>query len=400
MKNALCVSAAACLAMAGLAGFGPGDDVVREGAGQRRADLNQMELKPFPGDAWSHLSDWTNGKALTAQELEGKVVVLVTFSSWYKGSHAALASAQKVAEKHGGDVLVVGVHHATGFENAGKVVEEKKVTFAYAKDSGKFREALKVDQDPDVYVIDRAGNLRYADIDTSSLDRAVAALVKETREEAQAVPAQASDQAARQQAEAGRSRPVPESMRPGQPLDVPFTLPDPSAYRGLKWPDHNNEGLSANNVQGQALPQKFGSETWITKQPKTEGRVVVVDFWATWCGPCKRAMPKLDELYKKNKADLVVIGLSDEPGDTVKKFLGSHPHAYPQAVDQKKVLSNSLQVQGIPHVVVMSTDGVVRWQGNPLDPKFGAVVQQIIAIDPGVKARRAAEAEYLKRQQG
>jgi thiol-disulfide isomerase/thioredoxin len=133
---------------------------------------------------------------------------------------------------------------------------------------------------------------------------------------------------------------------------------------------------------------------------KYHGKIVLIDFWATWCGPCKAAMPKLDELYKSNKANLVLIGISDEKLSTVESFLQSHKHAYFQAVDEKKTINGALHITGIPHCVVISSDGIVRWQGNPHDENFKKAVMTCIAVDPGVKARQKAEADYLKRTGG
>src|SRR5690606_3220603 len=111
--------------------------------------------------------------------------------------------------------------------------------------------------------------------------------------------------------------------------------------------EKNSGQLAANDVQGSALPKPLGNETWLTKQLNTNGRVIVLDFWATWCGPCKRAMPRLDELYKENKADLVIIGISDENRATVENFLKDHKHAYGMTVDENRTLANALQIQGI-----------------------------------------------------
>lgn len=101
-------------------------------------------------------------------------------------------------------------------------------------------------------------------------------------------------------------------------------------------------------------------------------------------------MPKLDSLQSKHKDDLVVVGISDESESKVSGFLKKNPHQYAQAVDQTRTVSNALQIQGIPHVVVLSSDGTIRWQGNPLDPKFPKVVADVIEADPGVAARKAA----------
>lgn len=404
MKSARFLIAAASLGFAVCSlGFVAGpEDIDRIGSGSHRTELNAMELKPFDSALWAELSGWTNGSALSAGATDGKPVVLFTWRSWHKVSHTALPLAQKLADTFGKDGLIVlGVHDARGNDKAAEVAAANNAKFLMAHDAnGKFAAGIKADHAPAYYVIDRAGNVRFADISKESLDKAVALVVKETKEQAAAVPGDKLAAAAKAEAEARKGKAVAENYNPNAVLDVPFTMPDPSAYDAVKWPEQAKQVEYANNVQGKALPAAFGSETWITEKPNSNGRVVVVDFWATWCGPCKKAMPKLDDMQKSNRQDLTIIGLSDEDTTKVRTFLSSNKHVYAQAADKTAVVKKALNITAIPHVVVMSTDGVVRWQGNPHDPNFRSTVEQIIRVDPGVAARRKAEEAFQKRQNG
>jgi thiol-disulfide isomerase/thioredoxin len=398
------IAAVALVAAAGpIVALGPEKDgFARVGAGQHRADLDAMELKPFNAALWNDLTGWTNGSALDAASTDGQVVLIFTWRSWHAVTHKALTTAQQLADRYGKDgLIVVGVHDAKGFDGAAKVAEEKGAKVRFAHDAaGKFAAALRAEHAPSYYLIDRAGNLRVAYADRDGLDRAVAALVKETKEQAAAVPGNREALAAKAAEEARKARPVSETYRPNQVLDVAFNLPDASAYDGVAWPEVNQQVEHANNIQGKTLPASFGSETWISEKPNTNGRIVVIDFWATWCGPCKAVMPKLDELQKANRADLTIIGLSDEQVSKVRSFLAANKHQYAQAVDPKATIKKAINISAIPHVVVMSTDGVVRWQGNPHNPAFAKVVKKLIDVDPGVAARRKAEESYRAAMKG
>lgn len=366
------------LALATTAMAGP--EIKLEGAPEVRAKLDAVSFKPLDAGIWAGLSQWQGGDALSADGMKDKVVLLVTWSSWYKTSFAALATAQTLNAKFADKgLIVVGVHHKEGWSNAADVISGQGVQFRTALDTDNaFRKAMFSTQDPDFFLIDRAGRLRFADVETASIEAATEMLVNETAEQAAASkPAEAPAAAATVDAGAA-------------PAGAAFAAPGADVYKAAKWPAHNNGDLSAKNFQGKPLPKPLGREKYLDKKPDTAGRVMVLDFWATWCPPCRTAMPKLDDLQKKHKDDVVVVGISDEAESKVSGFLKKNPHHYAQAVDQSRTVSNALQIQGIPHVVVLSSDGTIRWQGNPLDPKFPKAVADVIAADPGVAARKAA----------
>ena len=169
-----------------------------------------------------------------------------------------------------------------------------------------------------------------------------------------------------------------------------MTKIDSAEYGNAAWPAHNKgEGLYAKDFQGKMLPVALGTETWISKEVKTEGKVVVLDFWATWCPPCRAAMPILDQLQKDNKDTLAVlaIGGQRENESTVREYLESHEESISNLFDADQSVYSKFESKGIPLVVVMSTDGVVRWIGNPHDKNFKKAVAQVIKVDPMVNAQ-------------
>ncbi len=140
-----------------------------------------------------------------------------------------------------------------------------------------------------------------------------------------------------------------------------------------------------NDYRGKKAPKLvFGD--FLTAKPKIGGKkqVILIDFWATWCGPCRRLIPELNEFQKTFGKDLLVIGLSDESTGKVSGFMKKTKVNYTMAVDSKKVLKSKLGIMGIPHVMIISSDGIVRWQGFPglgSDTLTEEIVATIIATD-------------------
>jgi thiol-disulfide isomerase/thioredoxin len=184
--------------------------------------------------------------------------------------------------------------------------------------------------------------------------------------------------------------PEPKAARPVQP----FVEVDETAYASADWPEHNTD-LYAKDLQGKKLPVALGQETWLTEEQDLNGKVLVLDFWATWCGPCIAAGPKLAKAQKDGKGDVTVVAISgqSEGIDKVRSYLDENEPKWVYLHDEDQRVFAPFESRGIPLVVVLSTDGVIRWMGNPHEKEFGKVVSQITENDPMIKALRAARAE-------
>ncbi len=125
--------------------------------------------------------------------------------------------------------------------------------------------------------------------------------------------------------------------------------------------------LMAKSVLGEKAPE-VPIEKWITEKPETtEGKYILYDFWATWCGPCIYGLQLAEKEHRRFKDKLATIAVSDESEDTVRSFLESTPLKQPIAIDTQGRASKALQIRAIPHGILIDPEGMVIWQGNPIE---------------------------------
>lgn len=97
-------------------------------------------------------------------------------------------------------------------------------------------------------------------------------------------------------------------------------------------------------------------KSWTLKALR--GKVVLVNFWATWCQPCRREMPDLDTLYKRFKDQgFVILGISDEASPKVNQLLAELKVSYPILLDPGRKVNELFRIDGIPKNFVYDRDG-------------------------------------------
>ena len=99
-------------------------------------------------------------------------------------------------------------------------------------------------------------------------------------------------------------------------------------------------------------------KSWTLKDLR--GKVVLLNFWATWCPPCRKEMPDLETLYRRFEPQgLVILGVSDEDMDKVKPFIEQQGITYPVLLDPGRRVNELFQIQGIPKTFVYDRDGKI-----------------------------------------
>ena len=117
---------------------------------------------------------------------------------------------------------------------------------------------------------------------------------------------------------------------------------------------------------GDALPDLDSFKLEGKLPDSLKGKVVVLDFWASWCQPCAQSFPVLDELQKKHgEAGLVIVGVSeDEKGEAMRSFLKKHPVTFTIVRDAGQKLVAAADARSMPTTFLFDRAGKVRFIHN------------------------------------
>ncbi len=291
-------------------------------------------------------------------KFDGKVVIIQSFDVASGGT----AAVDKLFSALGplatdGSVIVVGVQVPNKHEAATKRLEKSKCKANLCVDEGgRFCDAIGAFKKPINLIVDRNGAIRYAGLTEKGSAHAVKVLLDE-------------------------------------PVDAVTVAAKPAvaapAVTSVQFPSFTEPLAYCSDLRGQKSPD-LTVERWITKQPNMLGKVVIVDFFATWCAPCMAARQHMNEIARAYPKDLVIVGLSSETHnkftDGLKKLkLKENDFSYAIALDPAGQMQKGFGVRGIPSIAIVSSDQVVRWQGSPqgLTP---AVIDSIIAANAKLAA--------------
>lgn len=101
-----------------------------------------------------------------------------------------------------------------------------------------------------------------------------------------------------------------------------------------------------------------GAEFTLSEQ---QGKVVLLNFWATWCGPCVREMPAFEKLHEEYGEDVAILAVNCMEGeDIVKAFQEENGYTFPIACDEEGDIVMKYPSQGIPYTLVIDGEGIIQ----------------------------------------
>ncbi len=156
---------------------------------------------------------------------------------------------------------------------------------------------------------------------------------------------------------------------PVSPLSPPNAAAAPTRSR------HTQQRVGVGDVAPPIAGQRITGTNPVDLEA-LRGKVVVLDFWATWCGPCLAVMPHLNSLSQRH-AGLAVVGISAERAGTVRAMLTRRPVHYTIAASGGQT-TRAYGVTGIPTIVVIGRSGKIRAIERGADPRSMSRVDQLV----------------------
>jgi len=131
------------------------------------------------------------------------------------------------------------------------------------------------------------------------------------------------------------------------------------------------------NVKALAANLEFLGE-----KPVLASHPLLIEFWATWCPPCRASIAHLNDLAKKYHANgLQIVGIADEDKAVVENFRDRTPMDYAVALDSNQTLAAAFGVQAIPQAWLLDKEGRVVWSGHPMELD-DQIITGVLAVNP------------------
>ncbi len=158
-----------------------------------------------------------------------------------------------------------------------------------------------------------------------------------------------------------------------------------------------NTPISWENIESELIGEpalEINSDDWINSDSielnDLKGKVVLLDFWATWCGPCVGSLPelqRLDKKYEKEGFELITIHNRRSPGETVEDhrktiedFLAKNCYSFPAAIDTHGEIFDEYEIRGVPTQVIINRNGNISHMHVGTNPNIEILVREHLGI--------------------
>jgi len=288
-----------------------------------------------------------NGEKLSLAQYRGQVVLLDFWATWCGPCIVEIPNVKKTYEKYKDQKFqIIGISLDRSREPLEAYIEKEALAWVhYWDNTRKVSRLYEVQAIPSTFLIDGKGIIRRTNLRGDALEHAVAELVQENL----AKPTDAATKTA-------ESRPPSKSI-PATKLTKPETTPQKATSvndlkaRMMEWVGKPAPDFQVTGLNGEAL-----------SLAQYRGQVVLLDFWATWCGPCIVEMPKVKktyETYKDQKFQIIGISL-DRSEAPLAAYIEKESIAWRNYWDEDRSIRTLYGVQAIPTAFLIDGEGIIR----------------------------------------
>lgn len=337
-----------------------------DGAGLR---FSSMIGKPPPP---IRVRNWV-GTSVDPRNQLGKVVVVDFWATWCGPCMQAVPHMIELVKRYEKDgLVVVGVHDGQrGWESMQETASRVGINYPIAIDAveptpdggigiGVSAMAYHLGSWPTVIVIDRAGKVRAAGLVPARLDEVLDKLLKEPAPEGTSGGAAPGGPTATPANPTDPTAPSAPAPAPAAKPAAPLNLDDITTYA-----EGDATRIAALKELIGKVPTDISSPEWINTKPLTfeslKGKWVLLDFWASWCEPCKDSIPVYNALQAKYKDKLVILGVCQARGAEhmwlVAKEKGIE---YPVVRMMSESFFRDFNVDNLPDYYLIDPEGKLR----------------------------------------
>ncbi|RKU05864.1 hypothetical protein C6503_26860 [Candidatus Poribacteria bacterium] len=287
------------------------------------------------------------GAALSLEKYRGQVVLLDFWATWCPPCIAEIPNIKKTYENYKDQKFqIIGISLDRSKDPLEAYIAKEELGWVHYWDNiGKVSNLYKVQAIPSTFLIDGEGVIRKTNLRGYRLETAVAELVAENLAKPTDTPTKTLEDGSRSQSIPAtkilKQETTPEKEASQKPLRT-----DPSEWIGKPAPD-----FQVTDLKGEELSLK-----------DYRGQVVLLDFWATWCGPCIAEMPKVKKTYEKHKNQkFQIIGISlDRSEAPLAAYIEKEGLSWVHYWDESRDVRNLYKVWGIPTAFLIDSEGIIQ----------------------------------------